>query len=48
MFGIIEGEETDVEIEILDPETEARLRERSIHPTQTFVRRRGAPLSASA
>ena len=43
LFGIIEGEETVVELEIQDPGTEARLRERTIHPTQEFLPSRGEP-----
>jgi predicted DNA-binding transcriptional regulator YafY len=36
VFGIIDGPETEVEIEIQNAETEARLRERVIHPSQVF------------
>ncbi|MEA2625798.1 MAG: hypothetical protein QOD06_1843 [Candidatus Binatota bacterium] len=37
LFGIIEGDEAEVELEIQNRETEARLRERTIHPTQRFL-----------
>lgn len=40
VFGIIEGDEHAVELLILDPQTEAYLRSRRIHPTQHFHRRR--------
>ncbi len=40
VFGIIEGEESKVELLIHNPETEAYLRARRIHPTQEFRRRR--------
>jgi len=40
VFGIIEGDETKVEILIHDPETAAYLRARRIHPTQQFRERR--------
>lgn len=36
-FGILGGEETEVELEIQNRETELRLRERLVHPTQEFV-----------
>jgi predicted DNA-binding transcriptional regulator YafY len=36
VFGIIEGPSTHVELEIQNAETEARLRERTIHPSQQF------------
>jgi predicted DNA-binding transcriptional regulator YafY len=38
VFGIIDGEPTHVELEIQNPETETRLRERTIHPSQKFRR----------
>ena len=40
VFGIIEGEETRVELLIHNDETEAYLRSRRIHPTQKFRQRR--------
>lgn len=40
MFGIFEGEETEVKLLLRNPETEALLRARTIHPTQRFDRRR--------
>lgn len=40
VFGIIEGDETKVEILIHDLETAAYLRARQIHPTQQFRERR--------
>lgn len=40
VFGIIEGDERQVELLILDPQTEAYLRSRRIHPTQQFRSRR--------
>jgi predicted DNA-binding transcriptional regulator YafY len=43
VFGMIEGADTEVELEILDREIEARIRERLIHPSQRFVARRGTP-----
>lgn len=40
VFGIIEGEESKVELLIHNEETEAYLRSRRIHPTQKFRKRR--------
>jgi predicted DNA-binding transcriptional regulator YafY len=37
LFGIVEGEETEVELEIQTPQAAARLRERTIHPSQQFL-----------
>jgi proteasome accessory factor B len=37
VFGIIEGRETAVLLEIQNRETEARLKERIIHPSQVFL-----------
>ena len=37
LFGIIEGEETEVVLEIQTKETDTRLRERTNHPTQEFL-----------
>ncbi len=39
-FGIVTGEEADIELSILNAETETYLRSREIHPTQRFRRRR--------
>lgn len=39
MFGVVEGPETEVAILILNQETEAYLRERTVHPSQRIVRR---------
>lgn len=36
MFGVVEGPETEVELAIANPQTEAYLRERTVHPTQRF------------
>lgn len=38
LFGVVEGPDTDVEMLILNEETEAYLRQRTIHPTQRFTR----------
>jgi predicted DNA-binding transcriptional regulator YafY len=40
VFGIIEGDERNVELLVHGPETEAYLRSRRIHPTQKLRRRR--------
>jgi len=40
MFGVVEGPETEVEILILNDETEAYLRQRTVHPTQRISRGR--------
>lgn len=37
MFGEVDGPETDVELAIANPQTEAYLRKRMIHPTQRFA-----------
>ncbi|MGH7859814.1 MAG: helix-turn-helix transcriptional regulator, partial [Candidatus Binatia bacterium] len=37
LFGIMEGEDTEIELEIQNAETAARLRERTIHPSQSFL-----------
>jgi predicted DNA-binding transcriptional regulator YafY len=45
-FGLMDGDEVDVEIEIQNAETDARLGDRRIHPTQVIVGRaprRGRP-----
>jgi proteasome accessory factor B len=39
-FGIVTGDEADIELLILNAETETYLRSREIHPTQRFRRRR--------
>lgn len=39
LFGVFEGPETEVEILIENPETEAYLRQRTVHPSQKFTRR---------
>ena len=39
LFGVVEGPETEVEILILNEETEAYLRQRTVHPTQRLTRR---------
>lgn len=40
MFGVVEGEPTDVELAIENGQTEAYLKERRIHPSQRFSRGR--------
>ncbi len=40
MFGIVEGPESRVELQLLTPETTAFLASRRLHPTQEFHRRR--------
>src|SRR5439155_9359131 len=40
-FGIVEGPETEVKLELLNPETVALLESRRLHPTQRFERRGG-------
>lgn len=44
MFGVVEGPETEVEILILNEQTEAYLRQRTVHPSQKFTRRRDGGL----
>jgi predicted DNA-binding transcriptional regulator YafY len=38
-FGIVEGPETEVKLELLNPETVALLASRRLHPTQRFEKR---------
>src|SRR5262249_15471850 len=38
-FGIVDGPETEVKLELLSPETVALLSSRRLHPTQRFERR---------
>jgi len=38
-FGIVDGPETEVKLELLSPETVALLASRRLHPTQRFERR---------
>src|SRR5690606_4930211 len=39
MFGVVEGPESEVELLILNAETEAYLRQRTVHPSQRITRR---------
>ena len=36
MFGVVDGPETEVELAIVNAQTEAYLRKRTVHPSQTF------------
>lgn len=37
MFGVVDGHETEVELAIANPQTEAYLRSRTVHPSQRFA-----------